>query len=110
VGEVLATLPGTSAGLVDAACRSDSDAAAYARAACLRVHVAVLSELSGRIAPVRTGEPDPWERIARELEATSAPGAFHAATDGWNAAGKALAEDSASWPEDSGTARASRKP
>jgi hypothetical protein len=60
--EMLAVLAGTSARLVDAAC---------AEAASLRVHAAVLSELSGRIAPVQTGEDDPWERIARALEATS---------------------------------------
>ncbi len=72
LAEMLAVLAGTSARLVDATCTPDSGAAAYAQAACLRVHTAVLSELSGRIAPVLIDEDDPWERIARELEATSA--------------------------------------
>jgi hypothetical protein len=50
----------------------DSGTATYAQAACLRVHAAVLSKLSGRITPLRTGD-DPWERIARELEAEGSP-------------------------------------
>jgi hypothetical protein len=37
----------------------------------LRVHAAVLSELSGRIAPVVEEGDDPWEAIARELEPTT---------------------------------------
>ena len=57
----------TSARLVDTACAPDSATAAYAQAASLRVHGAVLGELSHRIAPVCSGA-DPWERIARELE------------------------------------------
>jgi hypothetical protein len=71
----MAVLAGTSARLVCAVCTPDSGTATYAQAACLRVHTAVLSELSGRIAPVRSGEPDAWERIAAKLEATSDPAA-----------------------------------
>lgn len=67
-------------------------AAAYAQAACLRVHTAVLSELSGRVAPVRSGD-DPWERIASELEGNSAM-----APD-WGQAEEALAKDPVAWPE-----------
>jgi hypothetical protein len=84
-------------------CNRDSETAAYAQAACLRVHAALLSELSARIAPVPTDEADPWERIARELEPPGVPAAdeeraaaHRAANDGWDAAEKALAEDSAS--------------
>jgi hypothetical protein len=73
VAEILAVLAGTSARLVDAVCTPDSGTATYAQAACLRVHAAVLSDLSGRIAPVRaTSADDPWERIARELDPTAA--------------------------------------
>jgi hypothetical protein len=68
VGELLAVLATTSARQVDEACASDSAAPAYARAACLRVHVAVLSELAGRVAPAPTDASDPWERIAAALE------------------------------------------
>jgi hypothetical protein len=75
VCEILAVLAGTSARQFDAVCTPDSGTATYAQAACLRVHAAVLSELSGRIAPVTASSEDPWERIARELEATSAPAA-----------------------------------
>jgi hypothetical protein len=32
------------------------------------VYVAVLGELSSRIAPPPSGEEDPFERVARELE------------------------------------------
>jgi hypothetical protein len=72
---MLAVLAGTSARLVVAVCIPDSGTATYAQAACLRVLTALLSELSARIAPVIRSESDPWERIARELEATSAPAA-----------------------------------
>jgi hypothetical protein len=95
VAELLALAVGTSARLVDTHCAPDSPAPAYAQAACLRVHIAALSELSARIAPVPRGD-DAWERIARELEATSI------ANDGWGPVEEAVAEDSASWPEGSG--------
>ncbi len=72
LAEMLAVLAGASARLVDATCTPDSGVAAYAQAASLRAHMAVLAELSGRIAPVSTDEEDPWERIAAELEASSA--------------------------------------
>jgi hypothetical protein len=68
VCEMLAVLAGTSARLVDAVCSPDSETASYAQAACLRVHAALLSELSGRIAPVTRSEDDPWERIAAALD------------------------------------------
>jgi hypothetical protein len=68
VGEVLATLAGTSAELVDAVCADDSDVAVYARAACVRTHAALIAQLSAGIGPLRVDD-DPWERIARELDA-----------------------------------------
>jgi hypothetical protein len=93
VSEVLAVLAGTSARLVDDTCTPDSGTPGYAQAACLRVHVAVLSALSGRIAPLRP-EDDPWERIARQLEGTIPPAdaeAAQAAIEGWAAAEQTLA-------------------
>jgi hypothetical protein len=70
VCEVLAVLAGTSARLVDGVCAPDSGTAAYAQAACLRVHAVVLSDLSGRVAPAVDEGDDPWEAIARELDPT----------------------------------------
>jgi hypothetical protein len=71
MAEVLATLAATSARQVDAVCAPDSDVAIYARAACLRAHTATIVALAARVGTVRD-EDDPWERIARELEVTSA--------------------------------------
>jgi hypothetical protein len=96
MGEVLAVLATTGAAEVDAVCAADSDVAIYARAASRRAYLLTLAELGARVGSVR-GEDDPFERIARELEATTS-----AANDGWDAAEKALAEDSACWPEVSG--------
>jgi hypothetical protein len=70
VDEVLAALAGTSARLVDAVCTDDSDVAAYARAACVRTHAALIAQLSAGIGPLRVDD-DPWEKIARELDASS---------------------------------------
>jgi hypothetical protein len=66
--ELLAVLAGTSARLVDGVCAPDSETAPYAQAACLRVHAAVLSELTGRVAPGVEESDDPWEAIARALD------------------------------------------
>jgi hypothetical protein len=98
VCEILAVLAGTSARLVDAVCTPDSETATYAQAACLRVHAAVLSQLSDRLAPVRTGEADPWERIARELEVTSASVAEEERAAAYDAAERSLEADSSRWP------------
>jgi hypothetical protein len=71
VDEALATLARTSARLVDTACADDSDVAVYARAACVRTHAALIAQLSAGIGPLRVDD-DPWERIARELDASTA--------------------------------------
>jgi hypothetical protein len=68
VAELLATLARTSARLVDTVCAPDSESAAYAQAACLRVHSGVLVELAARIGPVAEDGEDPWAAIARELD------------------------------------------
>ena len=70
LGEVFATVAATSAGLVDAVCAADSDVAVYARARVLQAHTAVLVQLADRVGPLRADD-DPWERIARELEANT---------------------------------------
>jgi hypothetical protein len=57
VGEVLATLAGTSAGLVDVVCAPDSTAAAYAQAGVLRAHAGVLAELAARVVHASSGDP-----------------------------------------------------
>jgi hypothetical protein len=92
MAEVLAVLATTGAAEVDAVCAADSDVAIYARASSRRAYLLTLVELGARVGSVR-GEEDPFERIARELDATSVPAdetAFQAAVEGWDEAERNL--------------------
>jgi hypothetical protein len=103
MAEVVATLAGTSARLVDLVTSDDplNDTPVYARAACLRVHAGVLVELRTLTPPIKP--PDAYDEIAAALAETYRPTTVAESDDSaseWDRIEAQMDACPGTWPEE----------
>jgi hypothetical protein len=99
-GEMLATLAGSSARLVDEVCGPDSTAKEYAQAAVVKAHLRVVTELAAWVPPAKADGDDPWQKIADALDPDhpASQESDKAEVPDWDLVEAEVAKDLSSWP------------